>query len=92
MNHPIIFLDRGDRTKLMPVFFLIKRVIVITVIIFLCIINKLIKLFYLHCPCKKKVVKGINRDNLNAIKYILPNKSRNPEGLKKIIAVGKIFN
>ena len=91
MNHPIIFLDRDGRTKLMPVFFLIKRVIVITVIIFLCIINKLIKLIK-HCSCKKKVVKGINRDNLNAIKYILSNKSRNPESLKKIIAVGKIFN
>ena len=40
----------------------------------------------------KKVVKGIKRENLNAIKNTLSNKSRSPESLKKIIAVGKIFN
>ena len=56
MNHPFIFLDRGNKAKLVPdslSYFLenlnLKSEIVITVI------KKLIKLSYLHCSCKKVV-------------------------------------
>ena len=48
----------------------------------LSIMNKLIKLFYLHCPCKNVVEKS-NLENLKGIKNTLPNKSGNPESLKK---------
>ena len=59
--------------------------IVVTVIT-LCIIKKLIKLFYLHCPCKK-VVENSNWENLKLffwIKNTLPDKSGsgNSESLK----------
>ena len=47
----------------------------------LSIIKKLIKLFYLHCSCKKVVEKS-NKENLKVIKNTLPNKSGNPESLK----------
>ena len=40
------------------------------------------KLFYLHCSCKKVVEKS-NKENLKMIKSSLPNKSENPESLKK---------
>ena len=46
------------------------------------IIRKLVKLLYLHCSCKKVVEKS-NKDNLNVIKITSPNKSGNPESLKK---------
>ena len=42
----------------------------------------MIKLFYLHCSCEKEVEKS-NQKNLNVIKNTLPNKSGNPESLKK---------
>ena len=38
------------------------------------VMKKLIKLFYLHCSCKK-VVKKSNKKNLKVIKNTLPNKS-----------------
>ena len=47
----------------------------------LSIIKKLIKLFYLHCSCKK-VVEESNKENLKVIKNTLPNKWGNPESLK----------
>ena len=40
------------------------------------------KLFYLHFPCKKVVEKS-NKENLKVIKNTVPNKSGNPELLKK---------
>ena len=40
--------------------------------------KKLIKLFYLHCSCKKVVEKS-NTENLKVIKNLLPKKSGNPE-------------
>ena len=46
------------------------------------IIKKLIKLFYLHCSCKK-VVEKLNKENLKVIKNTSPNKSGNPESLIK---------
>ena len=46
------------------------------------IIKKLIKLFYLHCSCKKVVEKS-NKENLKVIKNTSPNKSGNPESLIK---------
>ena len=46
------------------------------------VIKKLIKLFYLYCSCKKVVEKS-NNENLKVIKNTLPNKSGNPENLKK---------
>ena len=51
----------------------------------LCIINKLIKLSFLHCSCScKKVAEDSNKENLKVIKNTLPNKSGNPESLKKL--------
>ena len=44
--------------------------------------KKLIKLIYLH-GYWKKVVEKLNEENLKMIKNTLPNKSRNPESLKK---------
>ena len=44
--------------------------------------KKLIILFYLNCSCKKVVEKS-NKENLIVIKNTLPNKSGNPESLKK---------
>ena len=48
----------------------------------LSIIRKLVKPLYLHCSCKKVVEKS-NKENLKVIKITLPNKSGNPESLKK---------
>ena len=45
-------------------------------------IKKLFKLFYLHC-FSEKVVEKSNKENLKVIKNTLPNKSGNPERLKK---------
>ena len=56
----------------------------------LSIIKKLIKLFYLHCTCKK-VVETSNKENLKVIKNTLPNKSGNSENLKKIIRAVRKF-
>ena len=53
--------------------FSLKRMIVITDI--------LIKLFYLHFSCKKVVADS--KESLKVIKNTLPNKSGNPESLKK---------
>ena len=44
--------------------------------------NKLIKLFYLRWSCKKVVEKS-KKENLKVIRNTLPNKSGNPESLKK---------
>ena len=41
------------------------------------------KLFYLHWSCKNVVEKS-NKENLKVIKNTLPNKSGNPESLKKL--------
>ena len=44
--------------------------------------KKITKLFYLNCSCKK-AVEDSNKNNLKVIKNTLPNKSKNPESLKK---------
>ena len=49
------------------------------------------KLFYLHCSCKKVVEKS-NKENLKVVKIILPNRSGKPESHKKIRSVGKLSN
>ena len=41
------------------------------------------KLFYLHWSCKNGIEKS-NKENLKVIKNTLPNKSGNPESLKKL--------
>ena len=105
MNHPIIFLDRDYKTKLLTacfsyffffLFFLQNscgrkisfnlRIVIrkkaINNRFNLAIIKKLIKLFYIHCPYKR-VVNKLNKENLKVIKNTLPNKSGNPESLKK---------
>ena len=46
------------------------------------LIKKLIKLFYLHFSCKKVVEKS-NKENLRVITNTFPNKSGNPERLRK---------
>ena len=57
----------------------------------LSVIKRLIQLLYLHYSCKKVVEKS-NKENLKVTKNALPNKSENPESLKKkMSAVGKIF-
>ena len=98
MNHPktcqtqcqILFLTFKNFYE-REINFGLKSVIVIT-IQSLYTIKKLIKLFYLHCSCKK-VVKISNRENLKVIKNTLANKSGNLKNFKKIIiAVGKLFN
>ena len=45
-------------------------------------IKNLIKPFSFHYSCKKLLEK-LNKENLKVIKNTLPNKSGNPEGLKK---------
>ena len=102
MNHPIIFLDRDYKTKLLSAcfsyfffffFFLqnscgrkisfnLRIVIPINNRFNLAIIKKLIKLFYIDCP-SKRVINKSNKENLKVIKNTLPNKSGNPESLKK---------
>ena len=90
MNHPIMFLDRDNKTKLMPASFSCERkrsfnlkiVIAISNCYNLFIIKKLVELFYLHRSCKKVVEKS-NKENLKVIKNTLPNKSGKPESLKK---------
>ena len=56
-----------------------------------CFIKKLSKLFYLHFSCKK-VAETSSKENLKAIKNTLPNKSGNPENLKKkmVMTFGKL--
>ena len=44
--------------------------------------NVSLKLFYLHYSCKKVVEKS-NNEKLKGIKNTFPNKSGNPEGIKK---------
>ena len=46
------------------------------------VVKKLIKLSYLHCSSKNLVGKS-NKENLKVIKNTLPDKSGNPESLKK---------
>ena len=42
------------------------------------------KQFYLNCSCKKKkIVQDSSKENLKVTKNNLPNKSGNPESLKK---------
>ena len=48
----------------------------------LSVIKRLIQLLYLHYSCKKVVEKS-NKENLKVTKNTLPNKSENPESLKK---------
>ena len=55
----------------------------------LSIFKNLIKLFYLHCSCKKEAEKS-NKKNLKVIKNNLPNKSGKPQ--KIIRAVVKLFD
>ena len=62
--------------------FNLKSVIVTNNLFNLRIIKKLIKLSYLHCSCKKASEKS-NKENLKVIKNLFPNKSGNPERLKK---------
>ena len=58
----------------------------------LSVIKRLIQLLYLHYS-RKKVVEKSNKENLKVTKNALPNKSENPESLKKkMSAVGKIFD
>ena len=58
----------------------------------LSVIKRLIQLLYLHYS-SKKVVEKSNKENLKVTKNALPNKSENPESLKKkMSAVGKIFD
>ena len=58
----------------------------------LSVIKRLIQLLYLHYSCKKVVEKS-SKENLKVTKNALPNKSENPESLKKkMSAVGKIFD
>ena len=45
-------------------------------------VKKLIKLSYLHCS-RKNVAGKSNKENLKVIKNTLPDKSGNPESLKK---------
>ena len=96
MNHPITFLDRDNRKKLVPASFpnfleLLWKILVITVIISL-YYKVLIKLFYLHCSCKN-VVQYSNKENLKVDKNISPDGSGNSENNQKVtIAVGKFFN
>ena len=92
MNYPIMFLDRDNKPKLVPASFLLC----ITFMsgkqtLSACIIKKLLKLFYLHCSCKK-VLRKSNKENLKVIKNTLPNKSGYPENLKIIITVAKLFS
>ena len=44
--------------------------------------KKLIKLFHLHCSCKKVVGKS-NKENIKVINNTLPNQPSNPGNLKK---------
>ena len=80
INHPIMLLDRYNKTKLVPSsfsYFLellrkkinssLKIVIVINVINFLHVIKKLIKLFYLHCF----ILEKSNKENLKVIRNTL---------------------
>ena len=60
----------------------LKNVIVINNRFNLCIIKKLIKLFYLHCSSKNLDEKS-NKENLKGIKNTLRNKSGNPKCLNK---------
>ena len=62
--------------------FYLKSVIVINSRFNLSFIKKLIKLFHLHCSCKKVVEKSY-KENLKVIKNTLPSKSGNPESLQK---------
>ena len=57
MNHPIMFLDRDNKTKVVRASFPKTKFSVIDKNnrFNLSIIMKLIKLFYLHCSCKKVV-------------------------------------
>ena len=90
MNHPIMFLDGGNKTKIVPAsfsYFLkllweknkfqLKKCDGFHYSFRLSIIKKLIELFYLHC-FYKKVVEKSNKENLKVIKITLPNKSGNP--------------
>ena len=85
----IMFLEGDNKTKLVAASFLelVKKKWKINFNLKIVVIinnhfNKLIKLFYLHCSCKK-VVEKWNKENLKIIKNTLPNKSGNPESLKK---------
>ena len=89
MNHPINFLERDNKAKLVAdsfykrkINFTLKSVIIINNCVNLSIIKKLIKLFYLHCSCEK-VVQISNKKSLKVIKNTLSNKSENPESLKR---------
>ena len=90
MNHPIMFLDRENKEKLVPVSFfyelswekkkkLAKKCVIFQPLQSLCFTKKLIKIFYLFWSCKKKSKLGELKSNR---KYFA-NKSGNQESLKK---------
>ena len=85
----IMFLEGDNKTKLVAASFLelVKKKWKINFNLKIVVIinnhfNKLSKLFYLHCSCKK-VVEKWNTENLKIIKNTLLNKSGNPGSLKK---------
>ena len=93
MNHPIMFLDQGNKMKLVPTSFsyfleLLKRknnlksVVVINKRFNLSFIIKLMKLFYLHYSCKK-VLEQSKKENLRVIENTLPNISGNLKSITK---------
>ena len=92
---PIMFLHQDNKMNLLlasfsyflellweKINFNLEIVIVINNRFNLSILKKLTKLLCLHCP-RKKVVQKSNKENLKGMKNTLPNKSRNPESLKK---------
>ena len=77
MNHPVMFLDRDNKTKLVPASYFTfknsserKKKVIINNHFNFSIIKKLIKLFYLHCS-REKVVEKQNKENLKVITNIL---------------------
>ena len=71
MNHPVMFIARDNKTKLVPRYFSyfvelcerkkkfnLQTVIVLNKHFNVSIIKKLIKQFHLHCPCKKVIEKS----------------------------------
>ena len=99
MNYPIMLLDQDNKTKLLPCYFsyffrtLIERkinfnfksVIVLNNHFNISIIKELIINCFIYIALPKKVVEksNKNKENLKVTKNTLPNKSRNPESIKK---------
>ena len=86
MNHPVMFLDRDNKTKLVMVLFLTFQKSYerkITFSIKSVIIKKQIKQFYLLCTWKKIGEKS-HQENLKVTKNTLLNTSGNPECIKHV--------